>query len=67
MKKMTNERRSIAFDIRMYNMMMKIADMYKERYGRFISVAEVMCRLIDQDIVIYNMYNTVKEQQHCKD
>lgn len=62
MKKMTNERRSIAFDIRMYNMMMKIADMYKEQYGRFISIAEVICRLIDQDIIIYNMYTIVKEQ-----
>ena len=66
MKKMTNERRSIAFDIRMYNMMMEIADMYKDQYGRFISVAEVMCRLIDQDIIVYNMYNIVKEQ-HNKD
>ena len=66
MKKMSNERRSIAFDIRMYNKMMQVADMYKEQYGRFISVAEVMCRLIDQDSIIYNMYNIVKEQQHCE-
>ena len=60
--KMTNARRSINFDLDFYNLMTQVADTYKQKHKRFISVAEVIHRLIDQDTVICSIYNSIKAQ-----
>ena len=61
--KMTNARRSINFDLDFYKLMAQVADTYKQQHKRFISVAEVIYRLIDQDTVICSIYNSVKTQE----
>lgn len=60
--KMTNERRSINFDLGFYKLIAQVADAYKQRYKRFISVAEVMYRLIEQDAIICSIYESVKSR-----
>lgn len=60
--KMTNARRSINFDLDFYKLMAQVADTYKQQHKRFISVAEVIYRLIDQDTVICSIYNSIKAQ-----
>ena len=59
--KMKNERRSINFDLDFYKLISQVADTYKQRYKRFISVAEVMYRLIERDNVICSIYESVKQ------
>lgn len=61
--KMTNARRSINFDLDFYKLMAQVADTYKQQYKRFISVAEVIYRLIDRDTIICSIYNLVKTQE----
>ena len=61
--KMTNARRSINFDLDFYKLMAQVADTYKQQHKRFISVAEVIYRLIDQDTIICSIYNSVKSQE----
>lgn len=58
---MKNERRSINFDLDFYKLIAQVADIYKQRYKRFISVAEVMYRLIEHDSVICSIYKSVKQ------
>ena len=59
--KMKNERRSVNFDLDFYKLISQVADIYKQRYKRFISVAEVMYRLIERDSVICAIYESVKQ------
>lgn len=59
--KMKNERRSINFDLDFYKLIAQVADIYKQRYKRFISVAEVMHRLIERDSVVCSIYESVKQ------
>ena len=59
--KMKNERRSINFDLDFYKLIAQVADTYKQRYKRFISVAEVMYRLIERDSIICGIYESVKQ------
>lgn len=59
--KMKNERRSINFDLDFYKLIAQVADEYKQRYKRFISVAEVMYRLIERDNIICAIYESVKQ------
>lgn len=61
--KMTNTRRSVNFDLDFYKLMAQVADTYKQQYKRFISVAEVIHRLIDQDTIICSIYNSIKAQE----
>lgn len=60
--KMTNERRSVNFDIEFYRLITQVADAYKQQHKRFISVAEVIYRLIEQDAIICSIYNSVKSR-----
>lgn len=60
--KMTNERRPVNFDIEFYKLIAQVADAYKQQHKRFISVAEVIYRLIEQDPIICSIYNSVKSR-----
>lgn len=60
--KMTNERRSVNFDIEFYKLIAHVADVYKQQHKRFISIAEVIYRLIEQDTIICSIYNSVKSR-----
>ena len=60
--KMTNVRRPVNFDADFYRLIAQVADTYKQRYKRFISIAEVIYRLIEQDSIICSIYNSVKSR-----
>lgn len=60
--KMTNERRSVNFDIEFYKLIAQVADVYKQQHKRFISVAEVIYRLIERDAIICSIYNSIKSR-----
>ena len=60
--KMTNERRSINFDLEFYRLLMQVADIYKQRHKRFISVSEVVYRLIERDGIICAIYESIKSR-----
>lgn len=60
--KMNNARRSINFDLEFYMTLMQVADTYKQRYKRFISVSEVVYRLIEQDDIISAIYESIKSR-----
>lgn len=60
--KMTNVRRPVNFDIDFYNLIAQVADTYKQQHKRFISIAEVIYRLIDQDAIICSIYNSLKSR-----
>jgi hypothetical protein len=58
--KMANERRSVNFDLGFYRLLQRVADAYKQQHKRFMSIAEVIYRLIERDAIICSIYESVK-------